>query len=169
MSAYELRFLLFRKLIYSSEVTSPKVAKQIYGMMGELYLLAIFEISKRKFLEEFYLIEARMSAKFDWENSKIKTQDRSLQNHFVGQRRTAKYSVPAMAEYKIHYLIIKHLPQPAREVLATIDYTDTVGIAQALAQLDLACQEREDVSAINTLNLKVSKNRSNGQGYQNPE
>lgn len=91
---------------------------------------------KDKFLEEFYSIEARMSAKTEWESRRFLSSDRSLQVYYVEQLHEAKFCLSSLNEYEINYLIIKQLPQRAREVLATIDYRDTSKILQSLARLD---------------------------------
>ena len=130
---------------------------------------ADFLTFKKSFLSEFYSIEARMSAKSDWESSRFKMQDRSLQSYFVEQVRMARFCLTSLQEYEINYLIVKQLPQRAREVLATIAYADTVKISQTLGRLDLARQDREDVriSATNPPNMQGYKNRNYEQAYQN--
>lgn len=76
-------------------------------------------------MEEFYSIEARMTAKSEWENQKFKAQDPFLQNYYMDQLRSAKFCSPSLKEFEINYLIVKQLPARTREVLATIDYMDT--------------------------------------------
>ncbi|XP_043460899.1 uncharacterized protein LOC122497698 [Leptopilina heterotoma] len=98
---------------------------------------------KDKFLEEFYSIEARMVAKSKWENRRFKDSDQSLQAYYVEQLRDAKFCLTSLQEYEVNYLIVKQLPQRAREVLATIDYMDTSKISQTLSRLDVTRGDAE--------------------------
>lgn len=102
-----------------------------------------FQYFKEKFLEEFYSIEARMNAKSEWENRRFLISDGSLQAYYTEQLRGAKFCLSTLAEYEINYLIVKQLPQRAREALVTIDYNDTSKILQALARLDVT---RRDIA-----------------------
>lgn len=84
-----------------------------------------FNHFKEKFLEEFYSIEARMNVKSEWENRRLRECDISLQGYYTEQLRDFKYCLSSLAEYEKNFLIVKQLPQRAREVLATIDYNKT--------------------------------------------
>lgn len=122
-----------------------------------------FQHFKDKFLEEFYSIEARMYAKSEWENRRFQNREGSLQSYYTEQLRGAKFYLSTLAEYEINYLIVKQFPQRAREVLATIDYSDTSKILQALARLDVT---RKDVEEGVPPGSKENKNSSNLNNYQ---
>ena len=55
--------------------------------------------------------------------------------------------MPGATESDINYLIIQQLPLRAREVLATIDYSETNKISQALARMDLAWKDQDHGSS----------------------
>lgn len=117
---------------------------------------------KMKFLEEFYSIEARMLAKYEWENRRFKETDRSLQSYYMEQLSRPKFCLSSFKEYEINYLSLKQLPQRTKEVLATIDYNDTSRIMQALARLDVA---REDSGMGMSSNGRDTRNYVNNQNY----
>lgn len=71
---------------------------------------------KDKFLKEFYSIEAIMVAQSKWENRRFEDSDQSLQAYHVEQFRDAKFCLTSLQEYEVNYLIVKQLPQRAREV-----------------------------------------------------
>lgn len=115
---------------------------------------------KEKFLEEFYSIEARMVAKSKWENRRFESIDNSLQEYYIEQVRDAKFCSTSLQEYEVNYLIVKQLPQRAREVLVTIDYMDTSKIIHTLARLDVTrCDGEAGVpSKVNNNNFSGNNN-----------
>lgn len=115
---------------------------------------------KEKFLDEFYSIEARIVAKSQWENHRLKDSDSSLQEYYIEQISHAKFCLTSLQEYDIHYLIIKQLLQRAREVLATIDYLNTAKIIQPLARLDVT-RGKADIGV-----PSKSSNNFSGNGKQ---
>lgn len=122
---------------------------------------------KEKFLDEFYSIEARMVAKSQWENRRFKDSDASLQGYYIEQIRDAKFCLTSLQEYEINYLIIKQLPQRAREVLATIDYLNTAKIIQTLARLDVTRGEADiGMPAKSRNNFSGNSNQSKMQFEQ---
>lgn len=120
-----------------------------------------FKHFKDKFLEEFYSIDVRMNAKYEWENRRFQVNDGSLQAYYTEQLRVAKFCLSSLAEYEINYLIVKQLPQRAREVLATIDYSDTSKILQALARLDVTRRDVENGVPSNAKDNNVGPNFNN--------
>lgn len=123
---------------------------------------------KDKFLDEFYSVEARMLAKSIWENRRFQLNDRSLQDYYTEQFRNAKFCLSSLEEYEVNYLIVKQLPQRAREVLATIDYKDTAKIMQALTRLDVTRQDVErEMATYNKNNYSANNNNGgNNKAYR---
>lgn len=122
---------------------------------------------KDKFLEEFYSIEARMVAKSEWENRRFKGNDNSLQEYYISQLRDAKFCLSALKEFEINYLIVKQLPQRAREVLATIDYLDTSKILQALARLDVTRRDSGGADSSSSYQQGGSRNYHQDKSQSN--
>lgn len=112
---------------------------------------------KDKFLDEFYSVEARMVAKSTWKNRRCQSNEQSLQDYYTEQLRTAKFCLSSLKEYEINYLIIRQLPQRAREVLATIDYMDTAKIMQALTRLDVTRQDAERETSLNKKKMIIAQ------------
>lgn len=104
-----------------------------------------------------------MVAKSAWENRRFQSTDRSLQDYFTEQMRNAKFCLSFLQEYEINYLIVKQLPQRAREVLATIDYIDTAKIMQALSRLDVTRFDAERESSSNKNSLYVNNSGNNNK------
>lgn len=93
---------------------------------------------KEVFLKEFFSLEARMQVKSEWENKRFNSSNKSLQMYYNQQLKVAKFTVPKMEQYEINFIIISQLPPHVRDILSTIDYTDSDRISKTLARLDLS-------------------------------
>ncbi|XP_046614681.1 uncharacterized protein LOC124302493 [Neodiprion virginianus] len=103
-----------------------------------------YDAFERTFLEKFYSIPIQVKAKNRWSSRKYKSQDGSLQMYFFKQIVEAKYFTPKLDVFEVNYTIIQQLPNRIRDILATVNFSDTKQIEQTLSQLDSTYQEREN-------------------------
>nr|AKD28119.1 hypothetical protein [Glypta fumiferanae] len=101
-----------------------------------------YEEFKKRFLEEFYSVPARVKFQSEWVERRYEGKD-SLQTYFYSQRKETKYFIPELTDYEINYKIIRQYPAWIKENLATIDKKNTTLIGQTLADLDEIRDERK--------------------------
>ena len=118
-----------------------------------------YEQVKAALLEEFFSLEARIKAEMEWTTRKFSTADKSLQEYFIEQKRNAKFVAPRSEESEINFKIIRQLPSRARDILATIDFSNTEKIIQALSRLDISFSEsRQERPTSNYNNSRTNTN-----------
>lgn len=128
-----------------------------------------FEDFKNQFLDKFFSLEARMKVKAEWENRKYRAQDKSFQAYYNEQIKLAKFSVPKMEPHEVNFIIINQLPQRVRDILSTIEYKDSLKIAQALARLDLSRDDAYDKGTNYQANNSKHNQTKNYHSYNNQQ
>lgn len=96
-----------------------------------------FDQFKEAFLKQFYSIPIRLHFKARWQARRY-TSEVTMQEYFYRQVNEAQYFEPPVLPYEVNFSIIQQMPLQTRMALATIDYSQTNQVSQALAQLDLA-------------------------------
>ena len=109
---------------------------------------------KIEFLEEFYSVPIRVKLENKWYLRRYSIQDGNLLTYFYSQTKEASFFEPQLSEYKINYNTVQQMPYRVRENLATINFTDTKVVAQALAQFDNVQKDNPRFSNINNNNDK---------------
>lgn len=102
-----------------------------------------YEDFKTSFLQEFYSVAIRIREKNRWSTRRYKAHENTLQTYYLKQAKEAQYFEPKLTDYEINYSIIQQMPVRVRENLVAIDFSDNNLVETALAQLDLAQEERE--------------------------
>ncbi|XP_068989797.1 uncharacterized protein [Neodiprion pinetum] len=103
-----------------------------------------YENFKRLFRQEFYSVQYQVEVKSRWSVRRYRSREGSLRNNFSQQNREAKYFEPRLSCCEINFAIVQQLPRRIRDILATIDFSDTKSILQALANLDSSHDEKEN-------------------------
>jgi hypothetical protein len=103
-----------------------------------------YENFKNLFKEEFYSVQYRVKSKNRWSARRYRLSDGNLRSYFNKQNREAKYFEPKLSGYEINYAIIQQLPFRIRDILATVDYSNTKLILQTLANLDSSQEEKDN-------------------------
>lgn len=88
-----------------------------------------FDQFKEDFIDKFFSVEVTMKAKSEWENKRFRVQDKSFLTYFNEQIRRARILVPRMEQHEINFIILNQFPNRVRDILATVDYNDTVKIS----------------------------------------
>ncbi|XP_046416733.1 putative uncharacterized protein DDB_G0272516 [Neodiprion fabricii] len=115
---------------------------------------------KEAFKNKFYSIPIQVKVKTKWSSRRYNQQDGSLQTYFFKQLKEAKYLLPKLDQFEINYTIIQQLPYKIRDTLATVNMADTKIIEQALSQLDVNYEERNN-------NKHKYQNQSNNNQVNN--
>lgn len=73
----------------------------------------------------------------------------------------ARISVLKMEVHEMNLIVINQFPQCVRDILSTIEYSDSLRIAQALACLDLSGGNAHDKGTNNYQSHNAQNNQNN--------
>lgn len=125
------------------------------------HTIATFGQFRNAFLEEFYSVPIRVRVKNRWASRRYSWKDGSLHSYFQQQLRETRFFDPPLTPYEINFTIIQQLPQRIRAVLATVNFSETNLITQALTQID---SSQEDMTQDRGREVR---NQNNAPNYNN--
>ncbi|XP_043465743.1 uncharacterized protein LOC122500712 [Leptopilina heterotoma] len=101
-----------------------------------------FDDFKEMFLQEFFSIPIQVRLKTQWSSRKYTSQEGLLVEYLEKQTKDARFIIPRLSEYEIHYTIAQQFPDRVRTALISVDYHSFQSMHHALSQLDLIYADR---------------------------
>lgn len=88
------------------------------------------------FLDEFYSLPVKVRLMNRWRDRRYVSADGSLVDYYYKQVQASRYFEPPMSSYEVNYCIAQQLPARIRDLLSTIDYSNSALMMQVITHYD---------------------------------
>lgn len=95
-----------------------------------------FEDFKNEFRKEFYSVPIQIRFRNEWTSRRYSAKEGNMSTYFYKQVRSAQFLEPKLPDHQVHLSVVQQFPTYIQNALATVDFSNTGLVAQALSLLE---------------------------------